>query len=60
MAIPNSVQKHLNDLRESVNSNDKERSNVMISKKVKKYLKDKYGTTSAGINTLALKDMGEL
>ena len=40
--------------------NVKERSSTMISPRIKKHLKEKYGTISNAIQTLALKDMGEL
>jgi hypothetical protein len=48
------------DLKRSVESNQRKRFQSTASEKVLKYLKEKYGTVANGINTLALKDMGEL
>ena len=48
------------DLKRSVTSNSRKSRNSRVSDKVHSYLTDKYGTYSNGINTLALKDMGEL
>ena len=48
------------DLKRSVNSNERKRFQSTASDRVLKHLKDKYGTVANGINILALKDMGEL
>lgn len=48
------------DLKRSVESNERKRFNSTASDKVLKYLKKTYGTVANGINILALKDMGEL
>ena len=52
--------KNVAELKEAVESHARKRCNTMMSDKVKNWLKDNYGTTANGINTLALKDMGEL
>lgn len=50
----------VDDLRRSVNSNKKKTFTSTASDKVLTHLREKYGNVSNGINTLVLKDMGEL
>lgn len=50
----------IEDVKRSVQSNERKRFQSTASDKVLKHLKEKYGTVANGINTLALKDMGEL
>ncbi len=54
------IIKNVSQLKRSVESNERKRLSTTVSDKVKKHLKNKYGTVSNGINTLGLKDMGEL
>ncbi len=54
------TQEDFDNFKKNIKESDKERTNVMMMKKVKVFLKEKYGTTSAGVNILALKDMGVL
>lgn len=50
----------VDELRRSVESNDKKAFTSMASQKVLSYLKKQFGTVSAGITVLALRDMGEI
>jgi len=50
----------VDELKRSVKSNDRNSRNSRVSDRVHNHLKEKYGSYSNGINTLALKDMGEL
>ena len=50
----------IEDVKRSVKSNERRSRNSRVSNKVWDFLTNKYGSYSNGINTLALKDMGEL
>ena len=50
----------IEDVKRSVLDHNRGRFQSTASEKVLKHLKSKYGTVANGINTLALKDMGEL